>query len=221
MDELDVLPEKYTMSQEFDTLKNLAAEIQNLAPIADHDKFFKEEALRFISIGGTIEASFPNVDTSIDERIISHILVRSVIENFFKIVYIFEDSAQSAVRFDALLNGFKKDYTKLLNEPDLPMKDKLEPADSAWATLPSPMDLRSMMSQIRNEQGTKLDYIYFIYRISSFDTHGNSLKSLFDASFNKQCNFPFLKIDPVLKLIADQYLVIFNRIKKEAEQAAS
>ena len=215
------------MSQEFVTLKNLATEIQNLAPITDHDKFFKEEALRFISIGGTIEASFPNVDTSIDERIISHILIRSVIENFFKIVYIFEDSedsedcAQSAVRFDALLNGFKKDYTKLLNEPDLPMKDKLEPADSAWANLPSPMDLRSMMTQIRNEQGTKLDYIYFIYRISSFDTHGNSLKSLFDASFNKQCNFPFLKIDPVLKLIADQYLVIFNRIKQEAEQAAS
>ena len=204
------------MSQEFDELKSLAPQIRNLEPTEDHDKFFKEEALRFISVGGTIEASFPNVDTSIDERIISHILIRSVIENFFKIVYIYEDSTQSACRFDALLNGFKKDYSKLLNEPDLPMKDKLEPAETGWANLPSPMDLRSMMAQVRNIQGTKLDYIYFIYRISSFDTHGNSLKSLFDASFNKQCNFPFLRIAPVLKLIADQYHVILNQIKQKA-----
>ena len=201
------------MSQSFDKLIALVPELRQFAPATDDAKFYKDEALRFHSIARTVETSFKNIATCVDERIISHILLRSVIENFFKLMFVYEDANNVASNFDKLLNGFKKDYLKLLNEPDLPLKTQLEPADASWSSLQGPMDLKSMLASLRNMHGTRLDYIYFIYRISSFDTHGNSLNSLFEASFNKKCNFPFLNIDPVLEIISDYYLTIYQKLK--------
>ncbi|MGI0025928.1 MAG: hypothetical protein ACREA4_12410 [Nitrososphaera sp.] len=199
------------MAQYFQQLENELIKIKAYAPPDDRRAFFIQEVLRFHSIAGTIEQSFKNIASSTDERIITHILVRSLIENFFRILYIFDDSTLSKARFDECVNGFKIQYAKLYNDQALPNKNQIEPADTSWPSLKAPMDLNSMLAALMNAHGNRISYIYFVYRISSFDTHGNSLEALFNASFNKKpCNFPVLKIEQVTELIANQYLVTWN-----------
>ena len=188
------------------------ADIQSFATTIPHESFLKEEVLRFISIGGTVSSTFPNVATSIDERILSHILLRSAIENFFRLIYIFDNPYNSVARFESILNGFRRDYLKLFNSLNADFQSQIESADANWAALPGPPDLNSMLAQIRNTYGERLDYLYVIYRIGSFDTHGNSLNSLFEAVFSKKCNFPFLEIVPVIELIADVYYTLIEQL---------
>jgi len=190
----------------YDEIAGKRSEILSLSPTTPHECFLKEEVLRFISIAGTVAQTFPNVATSIDERILSHIMLRSVIENFFKIIYVFDDPSQMTNRFDRILDGFRCDYSKLFNDIDASFQNQIENPGAGWNTLQKAPDLKSMLAQVRNTFGTRLDYLYFIYRIGSFDTHGNSLNAMFEAVFAKKCNFPFLQIIPVIELIADQYL---------------
>jgi hypothetical protein len=195
------------LAQQFDALKNKIAAILAFKPTKPRDAFFTQETLRFHSIAGSIEQNFLNTKVSIDERILTHILVRSLIENYFKLLYIFDDPTQSQARFDECVNGFKREYSKMYNDPFLPHKNQLEPPDPAWSSLKKPMDLNSMLAAL-NINGT---YIYFVYRVSSFDTHGNSLEALFDASFSKKpCNFPVLDLGRVIELMATDYLRIWN-----------
>ncbi|SHL85552.1 hypothetical protein SAMN05216428_107103 [Nitrosospira sp. Nsp11] len=199
------------MSEEFDLLKMESSKILAFTPGNHRDAFFIQEMLRFHSIAGTIEHSFQNVKTSVDERILTHILMRSLLENFFRILYIFDSSTLSHTKFDVCVNGFKIEYAKLHRDPILPHKSQLEPADPSWPSLEKPMDLNSMLATVMNSYGVRLNYIYFVYRVSSFDTHGNSLEAFFDASFRKKpCNFPVLDIEKVTQIIADEYLRIWN-----------
>ena len=200
----------------FDELASTRAEILALSPATPHECFLKEEVLRFISIGGTVAQTFPNVATSIDERILSHIMLRSAIENFFKVIYVFDDPSQTTTRFDQILNGFRSDYSKLFNDLDPTFQAQIESSVAGWNALPRAPDLKSMLAQVRNTFGTRLDYLYFIYRIGSFDTHGNSLNAMFEAVFLKKCNFPFLQIAPVIELIADQYLCTLSPLLSQA-----
>lgn len=201
------------MAQYFQQLQSELPNIKAHKPKSGRDAFFIQEVLRFHSIAGTIAQSFRNVKTSVDERIITHILMRSLIENYFRLLYIYDDPKLSQTRFDECVNGFKIQYAKLYNDPALPNKAQLEPADPSWPLLKSPMDLNRMLTVLMNIHGNRLSYIYFIYRISSFDTHGNSLEALFSASFNKgHCNFPVLDIEKVTELIANQYLVIWSQV---------
>jgi len=175
------------------------------------DAFFIQEVLRFHSVAGTIEQSFKNIKTNIDERIMSHILIRSLIENYFRLLYIYDDQNLSQTRFNECVNGFKIQYAKMCNDPWLPNKNQIEQAGPSWSALKSPMNLNSMLEALMTVHGNRLSYIYFVYRISSFDTHGNSLEALFNASFLKTpCNFPVLEIEKVIELIANQYLAIWN-----------
>ena len=196
------------MAQQFDALKLEIPAIRAFTPTKPRDAFFTQETLRFYSIAGSIEQSFLNVQVSIDERILTHILMRSLIENYFRILYIFDDPTQSQARFDECVNGFKREYIKMYNDQALPHRNLLEPPDPAWGTSPrAARDLNSMLAAL-NVSGT---YIYFVYRVCSFDTHGNSLEALFDASFNKKpCNFPVLNLGNVIEGIATDYLRIWN-----------
>lgn len=199
------------MAQYFQQVQIEIPKIKAYIPRHPRDAFFIQEVLRFHSIAGTIEQSFKNIGTNIDERIMSHILIRSLIENYFKLLYIYDDPTKLQARFDECVNGFKIQYAKLYNDPWLPNKSQLEPSDPSWPTLNNPLDLNSMIAALMNIHGNRLNYLYFVYRIASFDTHGNSLEALFSASFSKTpCNFPVLNIDPVTELIANQYLVIWN-----------
>ena len=202
------------MAPYFQQLQSELPSIKAHTPQNHCDAFFIQEVLRFNSIAGTIDQSFKNVSTSIDERIITHILIRSLIENYFRLLYIYDSVNLSQARFDECVNGFKIQYAKLYNDPWLPNKNQIEPADPSWPTLKSPMDLNSMLTALMNAHGNRLNYIYFVYRISSFDTHGNSLEALFSTCFNKTpCNFPFLDIEKVIELIANEYLVIWAQVK--------
>ena len=70
-----------------------------------------------------------------------------------------------------------------------------------------------MLMTVRNDYGDRLNYLYFLYRITSFDTHGKSMRSLFVAAFGKECKFPYLKVEEAINLIANEYMVIWDKIK--------
>jgi hypothetical protein len=201
--------------------KQLEAElpaIRKLAPSGGANAFFAQEVLRFHSIAGTLLTA-PNFSldekSTLDERYITHILSRSLLENYFWVIYLFDDPAQTSNRYEELKNSFKRDYRKLLDEPNLPHKSQLESADPLWANLPRALDVNSMLAQVRNVYGDRLSYLYFVYRIASFDTHGKNLPTIFEAVFGKKCNFPVLKIGYAFELIANQYLVVLNDLRSK------
>ena len=204
------------MSHSFKELENLIPKVRSFNPSISYKTFLKQEILRFYSISGTLKANFSNIETNVDERIFSHILIRSIIENFFRIMYIFDDESKSENRFNEILNGFKKDYAKMYNEPLLPNKNLLEEPDSNWSSLDSPLDIKSMLAKLVNTYGDKLDYLYFMYRITSFDTHGTNLSIFLETAFNKRSNFPVLKLDKLLEIISNFYLYIWNGIESNA-----
>jgi hypothetical protein len=203
------------MTEYFTQLHNEFHRIQGHNPINEHDRFFIQEVIRFHSIAGTINTSFNKTETNIDGRIMSHILIRPLIENYFRILYIYDNDSESECKFNKLLNGFKKEYIKLYNEPELPDKDKMNTPDDSWRILASPLDLKSMLATLRNTDNVRLSFIYFIYRVSSFDTHGNSLEVFFNAAFNTSCNFSCLDIEKVINLISNEYLIIWNKLNSE------
>ena len=201
------------MPNYFETLSAELSAIKQHEPAGSAERYFVSDVLRFNSIAGTILQSFPSPQKNIDSRIITHILARSLLENYFWLLYIFDNPAAATQRFEELLNDFKIQYNKLYNEPLLPNKDQLEPPDASWASLPKPKDINSMLAALKNDYSDKLNYLYFVYRVTSFDTHGKSLKPLFDESFKKDCNFPVLDLQKAFDLIANQYLVVWHTIR--------
>jgi len=111
------------------------------------------------------------------------------------------------------MNGFKKEYSKLYSDRDFPSKSEIEKSDPSWSSLQKPRDVNSLLVAVKNVYGDRLDYLYFTYRITSFDTHGKTLKSLFSSAFQKDCNFPVLKIKKVIELVANTYLDIWQKIR--------
>jgi hypothetical protein len=205
------------MTDHFALLKNELPTLNTASSLPGVIGFFGQETLRFHSIAGTILENFPLDKESVDERYITHILARSLLENYFWLLYIFDDAAQRDVRYGQYVNSFRREYFKLLNENLLPHKDKLEPANPAWATSPQGLDVNSMLAQVRNDYGDRLSYLYFIYRVASFDTHGNNLNNVFQEAFGKTCNFPMLNVRFGFDLIANQYLVILQELRTAGE----
>lgn len=204
----------------FAKLKDYLGTYRSLSSRAGHVGFFGQEVLRFYSIAGTLtEGCDFHLDASAsnDERYFTHILVRSLLENYFWIIYIFDDPGKSGGRYDELQNSFKRDYAKLLNEPELPHKNQLEPANSSWANLPKALDVNSMLAQSKNDYGDRLNYLYFVYRVTSFDTHGKSSAAILQDAFGKVCNFPVLKIGCAIELMANQYLVVLQELRGRDE----
>ncbi len=205
------------MPTDFDQLKIEIPTIRNLSKNGGANGFFAQEVLRFHSIAGTLLENDFSLDenSSVDERYLTHILSRSLLENYFTIIYLFDDFSKTASRYEELKNSFREDYRKLLNEPQLPRKNELEPADPTWKNLPGLPNVNSMLAQVKNDYGDRLDYLYFVYRITSFDTHGKSLGTIFESVFGKTCNFPVLRIKYALEVIANQYLAVLNDLRSK------
>jgi hypothetical protein len=206
------------MPNYFEQLKAELLAIRKLAQSSGANGFFAQEVLRFYSIAGTLlalEGFSLDEKATVDERYMTHVLSRSLLENYFWIIYLFDDPAKTSDRYEELKNSFKKDYHKLLNEPLLPRKNELEPADPSWANLPRGLDVNSMLAQVKNDYGDRLNYLYFVYRITSFDTHGKSLGTIFEDVFGKNCSFPVLKIKYAFELVANQYLVVLNDLRSK------
>lgn len=214
--------EVQTMTSHFDQLASELETFKKLSQNGGVNGFLGQEVLRFHSIAGTlltVENFTLDETASVDERYITHILSRSLLENYFWIIYLFDNPTESNSRYDELKNAFKRDYSKLMNENQLPHKSLLEPADSTWSSLPrsSSLDVSSMLAQIKNDHGDRLNYLYFVYRIASFDTHGKNMGTVLEAVFNKKCNFPVLKIKYAFDLMANQYLVVLGDLKNRGE----
>lgn len=206
------------MTSYFEQLKNDLETYRSLSSGSGHIGFFGQEVLRFHSIAGTlVEGCDFRLDelAGNDERYFTHILVRSLLENYFWIIYLFDEPNKSSDRYETLQNSFKQDYAKLLNEKQLLCKDELEPADPSWSSLPKALDVKSMLAQSMNDYGDRLDYLYFVYRITSFDVHGKNLRAIFHDAFGKTCNFPVLKIRYAIELMANHYFVVLQQLRAQ------
>ncbi len=207
--------------------EKLEAEIQTLAQVpqnADATGFFLQEVSRFYSIAGSLSKNGFALDetATVDERYLTHILSRSLLENYFTVIYLFDDPLQTDARYEQLKNSFREDYQKLMNNLGDPSwqsfmqanQAQLEPADPAWTQARVLPNVNTMITGLRNDYGDRLSYLYPIYRITSFDTHGRSLGTIFEAVFGKKCNFPVLKIKYAFELMANQYLVVLGDLRK-------
>lgn len=201
----------------FALLKSELPTFQKLGDMTGALRHFGQEVMRFHSIAGTLLENMKLDKSSVDERYITHILARSVIEGFFWHAYIFDAPTTRGARYEEFVNSFKRDYLKLYNENLLPQKSNIEAANPAWAGLPAALDVKSMLAQLRNDHGDRLDYLYLVYRIASFDTHGKNLNAVFEHVFGKQCNFPFLDLRFGFDLIANHYLVILQDLRSGGE----
>ncbi|MCF6691662.1 hypothetical protein [Raoultella terrigena] len=202
----------------FKDLENEIPTIKKLSIGAGVNSFYAQEVLRFYSIAGTLSNQFDlNNLSSVEERYISHILSRSLLENYFWILYIFDDKNEKIIRYESLLDSFRKDYYKLMNEPMINNQSGLEPADPSWSSISRGLDVNSMLAQIKNDYGDRLNYLYFTYRISSFDTHGKNLSTVLESVFGKRVNFPYLKLEYAFELISNQYLIILGELRSNGE----
>jgi len=207
----------------FEQLEANIVGIENLPQNANAIGFFVQEVIRFYSIAGTLLKNGFTLDasSSVSERHLTHILTRSLLENYFTIIYIFDDLSQTAARYEKLKNSFKDEYRKLMNDLNSPSwqsfmqthQGRLEPASLAWIRDQGLPDVNTMLTGLLNDYGDRLNYLYPIYRISSFDTHGRSMGAIFEAVFGKKCNFPVLQIEYVFELMANQYLVMLNNLR--------
>lgn len=202
----------------FSLLKEELPSIKTLSKGIGVNAFYAQEVLRFHSIAGTILESF-NLDdtTSIEQRYLNHILCRSLLENYFWILYLYDDQNKKNSRYESLIKSFKKEYFKLMNDPRIGKNNSFEPSEPEWKNIPKGLDIKSILDQIKNDYGDRLSYIYFVYRISSFDTHGKNLNAIFQSTFVKQVNFPILKLKYTFNLIANQYILVLRELEKSAE----
>lgn len=213
------------MTNNYDQFEQERQNLKSLEQKDDELGFFSQECSRFYTISKTLKTSGINlgITCSPDVRYMTHPLIRSLLENFAAIIYIFDDLVNASSRYETIKNKFKIDYNKLINGFQTPPWNtiitaqnlQLEPSNTNWSAIPKPLDVNSMLAAVRNNYGNRLDYLYMAYRISSFDTHGRSLETIFNAVFNKKCNFPVLNVNYVFELIASEYLAILNKLKQQ------
>ncbi|MCH7340307.1 DUF5677 domain-containing protein [Acinetobacter higginsii] len=207
----------------FELLEEQKSSAEELSAQTNAKGLLGQEILRFTSIAGTLLKSSFRLDktSSIDERYFTHPLIRSLLENFFKIIYIFDTSELESQRFEQAVNSFKEEYRKLFKDLSKEAwnskfmdeyRDKLNPAKDEWNNLQKLINPNDFLLQLNNIDGENLQYLYVLYRITSFDIHGNSLKVFFDSSFNSHSSFVILDIRKTLNVIASEYLGLLKKI---------
>ena len=201
------------MWQQFDQFSNEVPKLLALTPTHPHEGYARDEFLRFVTIAGTLRTSFPVPIGASDERAISHVLIRSLLESFFWVRYIFESQnlVDRQTRFQRQLDEFQRQYAKMHNDPHLPYKNQIPAPQPNWINHPTAPDAASILRMQKNITGQRLDSLYFTYGVSSFDTHGRAAPELFAQSFG-QANpqFHFLQIEPAIETAADMYIAIWN-----------
>lgn len=212
------------MPTSFDTLESEIPTIKKLTPKADETGFFIQEIVRFYSIAGTLLKNGFALDdsASVDERYLTHILSRSLLEPFFVILYIFDDFSLKNERYEEQKETFKDQYRKLMNDLNAPEWQtfmqanarQLEAANPAWTGANKLPDVKTMLGRLQNNYTNSLDFLYPLYRITSFDTHGRSLGTIFESVFGKQCKFPVLNIRCAIELMANEYLTVLSNLRR-------
>ena len=71
-------------------------------------------------------------------------------------VYIFDIPASRQSRYDNLVTSFKREYGRFYDER-LHINSYLAAPGQGWSQLQSVLDVRSMITQVRNDHGNRLD----------------------------------------------------------------
>jgi len=206
---------KYNMENSFLEIGKVIKDLENKTFKCSMDRYAQQEILRFYSIAGTILDNFTSDSLSIDERNITHPLLRSLLDGYIWLLYINWESNKDTrlSRFNELMDGFKIEYNKLIEDPDFPRKDEIPslPSDENWSELKKPRNTRDLLVALKNDNGDRLDYQYFAFRIMSFDTHAKASGALFTEAFGQKCNFAYIKPSKLINLIANYYLEVISK----------
>ena len=199
----------YQMKHGFSEFKKEIRSLEDKILHCPGEKFAQEEMLRFYLIGNTVLQGFPDLHNYPDQRIITHPLLRTLLEGWIWVSYIFgEDDEDTKInRFNELLNGFKLDYSRLIDDRFLPHKDQLPsiPNGENWQNSRRPKSTKDLLVAIKNEYGHRLDYLYILYRVTSFDIHAKASEALFNEAFGGPCSFARIKPDKIINLMAGGY----------------
>lgn len=197
-----------------DRLLSSAGAIRSLPLASPHEQFLREEALRFATIAETAAKTFPNVPRNSDERLFCHLLFRPAIENFYRIIYVFEDTAKSEERFAEILGGFQRDYFELFNEIGPLYNNQIEAPPTEWAKRRKCPDVKSMLAQVTNKWGSRFAYLHYLYQIAIFDTQGNNMEVFFETAWGKSVVLPVMQISTAIEMMADYYLAQLETISQ-------
>ena len=113
-----------------DHFKLLEAELPRLQELAEEPgsiAFLAQECMRFYSLAGSLKETFSLTNTTAEERYITHILGRSLLEGFFWVIYIFDSDDDRASRYEEKLNAFRREYGKLWAEKIIPHRTEMDP----------------------------------------------------------------------------------------------
>lgn len=186
--------------------------------------FFLQDLLKFLSVAGTLKDPGNGLNlgfsAAVDERYLTHPILRVLLENYFLCLWLFDDLGQSSSRYDKVLGKFADDYRKLWNEitADPAFTGFMAGAGSvlpdaaslrlAQGSLP---DVRSMLSTVKGLNGTRSTDLYVLYRITSFDVHGRSLASMIETAFSQTgLHFPILDVSTAIDQMSVDYETILD-----------
>jgi len=181
-------------------------------------EYFVSEMYSFYSLAKNVLETYNNVDnaeTVPELREMLYPIVRRLLESYFRIMYIFDESTKTQEHFESYLKYIEKEYDKMLKDLlkyNYPTNG-LNPATNNYAHASKwPRDLKTMLSYLKNNSTTKLTFLYPKYRILCFYAHGNINKSIMDMVFSKQAgatnNFSVIEIPYILSLIASYYFIL-------------
>ncbi|WP_216920267.1 hypothetical protein [Synechococcus sp. CCAP 1479/9] len=206
-----------TVTDQFQLLKSELHGFADLGREPGSIGFLGREALGFLSIAGTLKERGMVGNACVDERYISNCFASSLIEGFFWLVYILDERSSRPSRHGNLVTLFKRDYCKFNYENSV-VNCSLAPPGQGWSQIQGCLDVRSMITQVRIDQGNRLEPLYAIYRIASFDTHRKSLISIIVAALgDSNPSFKELDIDFAFNLIANQYLFMLRHLDAASE----
>ena len=209
------------------SLTKLAArksQILSFSQNQDVTGFFIQDLLKFLSVAGTLKAPGNGLNlgfsATVDERYLTHPVLRVLLENYFLCLWLFDDLGQSSSRYDNVLGKFADDYSKLWNEitADPSLAGFMAGAGSVLpnaASLAVPQgslpDVRSMLAAVKRLNGTRSSDLYVLYRITSFDVHGRSLASTIEAAFSQTAlHFPILDVSTAIDQMSIDYETILD-----------
>ncbi len=181
-------------------------------------KWFLSEMSSFYTLAGTINKTWSDKDfEKFEVRELSYPLIRRLLETYFRILYIFDDITEISERMDRYSKHIAYLYTKSYNEldeieKDLKNKGWLE--KSYLSTLPITNkgkkdsifnNVKSMLEQIKSITGGHFGSFYMWYRITSFYSHGNINKEIWDTISLTNNNFPIIRVSKLIEKIAEDY----------------